>query len=250
MQSRASNCRVWIAIIFFITAATPHAFCEPAENQTATLKKGDSLYTARLYTQALVQYQALYHTKSYTPAMLLKMAHIQEGLGRLGESLFYLNLYYLATTDPMALKKMEELAEKNRLEGYTESPLTQVIVRLQQYFTPIAGTLSALIVLLTALLYKNRQTRTSSPSLILTLLLLTAALLFVHVNYSRETRHGIITGKQTYLMSGPSAAAKVVAIVGEGHQLQIKGKQDVWIHTSWGDHDVYVREFLVRMVEL
>ena len=42
--------------------------------------------------------------------MLLKMAYIQEGLNHVGQALYYLNLYYLASKDKSVLGKMEELA--------------------------------------------------------------------------------------------------------------------------------------------
>ncbi|MBK7650109.1 MAG: hypothetical protein IPJ20_04215 [Flammeovirgaceae bacterium] len=55
----------------------------------------------------------LYESGRYTPAMLLKMAYIQEGLGRISQSIYYLQLYYKATNDEQALSKIEELATKH-----------------------------------------------------------------------------------------------------------------------------------------
>src|SRR6185436_7100842 len=98
-----------------------------ADASAIVLAKADSLYSSKQYTQALDFYQLLHKSGQYTPAMLLKVAHIQEGLGRLGESLYYLNLYFLATDDQQALKKMEELAKKNNLEGYETSETTHFL---------------------------------------------------------------------------------------------------------------------------
>ena len=50
--------------------------------------------------------------------MLLKMAFIKEGLGDYTNALYYLNLYYLKTYNKRVLKKMENLAEQNKLSGY------------------------------------------------------------------------------------------------------------------------------------
>lgn len=212
--------------------------------------KADSLFTARQYTQAFDLYENVFRTKHHSPAILLKMAFIQEGLGRLGESLYYLNLYYLASGDPQALVKMEELAEKNRLEGYESNPATQVYAWLHDHYLTLTGSLIALTVLLLALLAVNRKRRKSSPSLVLASLTITLALLFLQINFSAETRHGIVTQAPTYLMSGPSSGARVVAIIGEGHQLRITGRKDVWLEVEWRDQPVFVRDYLVRQVSL
>ena len=105
-------CKILVALSI---ACGSHASAASAED---ILKKGDSLYSGRKYTQAFEVYQSLHAGGQYSPTMLLKMAYIQEGLGHLGESMYYLNLYFLATDDAQALKKMEELAQKNNLEGY------------------------------------------------------------------------------------------------------------------------------------
>jgi len=82
------------------------------------------------------------------------------------------------------------------------------------------------------------------------LVLLLAAVLYLHVYFGKEVRRVIVAEPQTYLMSGPSAGASVVDIIGEGHQLRIKGQEDVWLRVEWKNREVYVREFLVRPVRL
>ena len=92
-----------------------------AQSHTAELKKADSLFQAKQYTQSFELYTSVLKEKQYSPAMLLKMAYIQEGLGHTSMSLYYLHLYYLASHDDQALTKMEEIASKNGLEGYQSS---------------------------------------------------------------------------------------------------------------------------------
>ena len=74
------------------------------------------------------------------------------------------------------------------------------------------------------------------------MLLLVMGVLFMHINFSRQTSVGIVTIPTTYLMSGPSAGASVISIVGEGHKLQITGKEDVWLKVRWMDKDAYVKQ--------
>ena len=252
-------------ILFILTAACSPAFAKGEALSKADLSvdlssvalakeealaKADSLYSAKQYTQAFELYNALYQSGNYSPAMLLKMAYIHEGLGHLGESLFYLNLYYLASDDQQALKKMEEMAEKNHLEGYEVSETARAFAWLQEQYTSLALILASLNILLLALIFYQRKKKKTTPMFAATLLLLLTVILTIHVNFTKEARRGIVAQSQTYLMSGPSAGSSVVAIVGEGHQLTIQGQQDVWLKVSWKDQEVYVKEFLIRPVRL
>ena len=56
--------------------------------------------------------------------MLLKIAYIKEGLGDITSAQYYLNEYYLATSNEQALQKMEDLAEANDLKGYQHNDIT------------------------------------------------------------------------------------------------------------------------------
>ncbi len=221
-----------------------------ADLSAEVLAQADSLFAARQYTQAAELYQTVFRDHHYSPAMLLKMAYIHEGLGHLGESLYYLNLYHLASNDLQALKKMEELAEKNQLEGYESDASTKIFGWLQQHYLPLTAILASLNILLLALLIQNRRKRLAGPGGILFVLTLTLTLLFLQVNFTHKTRRGIVTHAPTYLMSGPSAGSSVVAIIGEGHQLHIQGQQDIWLKVEWKEKEVFVRDFLVRGVAL
>src|SRR5260221_9847791 len=90
---------------------------------TASGKLGlaDSLFRQKQYTESLELYEEIFQNNYYTPSLLLKIAFIQEGLGHLGQSMYYLNLYFLATHDPQTQIKIEEMAARNKLEGYSDS---------------------------------------------------------------------------------------------------------------------------------
>jgi hypothetical protein len=221
-----------------------------ADVSAVALAKADSLYAAKQYTQAFELYNVLQQGGHYSPAMLLKMAHIQEGLDHLGESLFYLDLYFLASDDAQALKKMEELAKKNNLEGYETNETMHLMAWLQGQYTNIAWMLLSAGAFLLALMYYLRVKKNTKPTIAGIGLVFVMALLFIHVNFSKTSERGIVATPQTYLMSGPSAGASVVAIIGEGHQVEITGKKDVWLRVTWKENEVYVRENLVRAVRL
>lgn len=220
------------------------------QKKPVNLAQADSLFAARQYTQAFDAYTAIHQNGQWTPAMFLKMAYIQEALGHLGESLYYLNLYALASHDPQADVKMAELAEKYRLEGYGEQPTEAVLVVLRSNYLPITLLLGAAALFLFALTI-NRARKQLKPSWGLSLAtFFLLALLLVHVQLTPESRRAIVTRGQTYLMSGPSGGASVVDIVGEGHLVRIKSRHDAWLKVEWKEGEAYVRDFLVRKVAL
>ena len=51
-------------------------------------------------------------------------------------------------------------------------------------------------------------------------------------------------------MDGPSAGASVVDVVGDGHRVEVLGKNDVWLKIRWDDDVAYVKETAIRPVRL
>jgi tetratricopeptide (TPR) repeat protein len=213
------------------------------------LQRADSLYQVKQYTQSLEQYQAILAQNEYSPAMLLKMAYIEEGLNRVGQALYYLNLYYLATNDKMALAKMEELAERNRLDGYENSDADIAFALYYDYRQQISlGLIVITIFLLSLIYYRRRKGRRpmATSVLLFTLLILFAA----HLNLGEKNDTGIVGEPNTYLMDGPSAGASVIAVIDEGHRVEIVGKTDVWYEILWNGNHAYIKENSLLPVRL
>jgi hypothetical protein len=234
-------------LVFISMAIASHSM---AAATSKVLTAADSLYNNKQYTQAFDLYQTLFKEDKYSPAMLLRMAYIQEGLGHLGESLYYLDLYFLSTDDSQALRKMEEVAEKNNLEGYKTDETTEAMAWLQHNYFLIAWSLTSIAIFFLASIFYQRSKLQVRPILTGLGLVITLGLLFTHINFSTKAERGIVAVAPTYLMSGPSAGASVVAIIGEGHQLPITGKEDVWLRVEWKEREVFVKEFLVREIRL
>ncbi len=235
--------------ILLICAAIFSSQFVRADYVPAQLSRGDSLFAKKQYTQSFELYQGLLQSGRYSPAMLLKMAYIQEGLGSISLSLYYLNLYYLASGDEQALTKMEELAEKNKLQGYENTETARIFYLIKKYNYYFSAVLAALVVMLVAFQYKRKRNESSTKAFAIPIVLV-IVLLAIQVNISYESPTAIVTNSNTYLMSGPSAGANVVSLIKEGHKLKIKDKKDVWLKVEWGDKDVYIKEQQVLPVIL
>lgn len=211
-----------------------------ARAQTESLRKADSLFKAKQYTQSFDNYHLILLEKKYTPSMLLKMAYIQEGLGHVSQSLHYLQTYYRVTGDESALKKIEALAEKNKLDGYTQEKFS-VQGLLASYRVQTMAITAGLIALC---LFSGWATRkkggTPTGALLVSSLLL--FLLVGQANFLEAPQQGIVRQSSTYLMSGPSAGASVMAIIDEGHQLRILGQRDIWLEVEWQNRIAYIKE--------
>src|SRR5882762_7573316 len=92
-----------VAMVCFSLQAQPNAY----------LQKADELYKKKQFTQSFELYEQLFHQGKSSPAMLLKMAYIQEGLGHISRTLYYLTLYYKETRDERVLAKIDEIASNN-----------------------------------------------------------------------------------------------------------------------------------------
>jgi len=243
------NIQTRILKILLITSAILFSVSAHARDLHNELSKADSLFIKKQYTQSFELYKSLHQGGHYSPAMLLKMAFIQEGLGHIGLSLYYLNLYYLASGDTQALDKLQELASKNRLEGYEHSETARILFAMHKYGNYVSTALAALAILLLIILYRIRK-RETKPLAIGIFTAAVIVLLAIQINVSYELPTAIIADPDTYLMSGPSGGADVVTRVDEGHKLKIKDKKDVWLKVEWLDKEVYIKENQVLKVEL
>lgn len=214
-----------------------------AQDISADLELADSLFNERKYTQSFEIYSKILKSDNLTsPAMLLRMAYIKEGLGDYSNALYYLNLYYLETHNKRALRKMEDVAKKYDLEGYKYTDMEFFMNIFYRYYSAIVYGLSAVVFLIIGyIVYKKLKLR-MNPGFSLFYLIFVLGILFYVVNFGKDYRKGIIINPETYLMDGPSSGAKLVAIADVGHRVQVLGKEDVWVKIEWQGNTAYIKE--------
>jgi|SRR5690606_10879780 len=238
--------------LFFLPLLLSFFLCPSSEAQTAhhRLNTADSLFKAKRYTQSLAHYEEILAQRQYTPAMLLKMAYIHEGLNQTGQAMYYLNLYHSATGDESVLSKMDDMARKYNLEGYATTDGDRFAAFYQDNHLYISIALSALAVLMLSMVYHTRVKLRSRPIGSAVALLLILATLAVHQFAAAPRVKAILASESIYLMAGPSAGAGVIDVVGDGHRVEIIGKEDIWLKIRWTNRIAYVKEAAVRKVEI
>jgi tetratricopeptide (TPR) repeat protein len=223
-----------------------------AQEINPELARADTLFNEKKYTQSFEIYQHLLRSeRRASPAMLLKMAYIREGLGDYANALYYLNLYYLRTNNKRALRKMEDIAKKYDLQGYRFTDLEFFLNIFHRYYFTVVLSLSSLLVLLLSYMLYKKQRLHEKPGFSLFYTILTLLILFYVVNLGKSYHQGIIIHPDTYLMAGPSAGSKLIGIVDQGHRVKVKGKKDVWVKVEWEDQEAYIRENnLLQIMEM
>lgn len=235
-----------ILVPFLFLLAFSNSYSQTSSHR---LRMADSLFTAKRYTQSFQHYEEMLKQQQYTPAMLLKMAYIKEGLNHVGESMYYLNLYFLATNDEEALDKMKQLAEKHRLEGYEASESDKFLTFYHDNYLYVSLAIMALIILGLSMVIYSRFRLKVRPVVSFCVVALFSTGLFVHLYYGERIQTGIITNPSTYVMTGPSAGANLIEIVGDGHRVEVIGKHDVWLKIKWSGEIAYVREGAILPVK-
>ncbi|GCC52756.1 SH3 domain-containing protein [Chryseotalea sanaruensis] len=244
MQKRMRKFIVLIFLSFF--SFTP-LFAQVSQYRLYT---ADSLFEAKRYTQALSKYEGVLQNNEYTPAMLLKMAYIHEGLGNIAKTQYFLNLYFLSTNDASALDKIAELAVKHNLRGYEDAGVVgQIIMMIQENVKQIIFVLAGLLMLSMAWLARAKRKTKRPVGPVIAVLLCIVFILNGFFGISKEET-AIIAQPNTYLMSGPSAGSDLIDIVDAGHKLTITGKKDVWLEARLDGQTVYVKQEKLMLLTL
>ncbi len=238
IQIRLSKILSTFFILFLFLSQSSYS-----QGVTNELSKADSLFDQRKYTESLEIYDRIHDAEGKaSPAMLLRMAYIYEGLGNLSRALISLDEYYKVTSDKKVLTKMKELADQNGLQGYRTNDWDYILNFYDKYRYLFILVTMALAVLILAMMYrKKRKHQEFSPGLGIGLIA-TLGLFFYLVNFTGIDNQGIITGSSSYLMSGPSAGANLIEVVSDGHKVEIINQTDIWVQIKWKGGRAYIRE--------
>ncbi len=208
--------------------------------QESRFLEADSLFDQRSYQEAMSLYEDSFEEGVYSPAMLLKMAFIAEGISQNDKAILYLGKYYDINPDPQIITKIKALTNQASLEGYEVSDQERFILFLSENDEIIIFVLSGLLLISLILILYNEYKSEKTPIYWPTILLI--CLLFGANNFLNRSNSGLITQGPTLILSEPSAAGELIQRVEPGHRLKIKAAQDIWYEVDWKGQRAFVKK--------
>ncbi|WP_186757647.1 SH3 domain-containing protein [Echinicola salinicaeni] len=207
---------------------------------TKSLFLADSLFNAKSYQEAYKQYvDILKNEDAYSPAMLLKMAYITEGMGNHEETTLYLSKYYDLNPNPKVISKIKALTDQTDLKGYEISDKAQFFKILTDYQQEITGAFALLLI--TGLILSITSNKTKKLQYYIPIVLF-LALTFISNNFLKAPETGVIKESPTIIMREPTAAGELLAKVNPGHRVIIKSSTDIWYQIEWEGKDAFVKK--------
>ena len=203
-----------------------------------TLNLADSLFASKKYQEALQIYESMLDDGTYSPAMLLKMAFIAEGVGDFPKSTLYLSKYYSHDPNPKVIAKIKTLTNQATLVGYDVSDrqkFFKFLIDLNQEITATFALL-LLVFLISIVAFPKQRTGFYAPALIF--LLLT----FASNNFLEDQETAIVTGAPTLIMDTPTSAGNLIRKVDAGHRVVIKSSKDIWYEIEWNEKTAYIKK--------
>jgi hypothetical protein len=206
------------------------------------LEKADSLYSAQRLSAAAELYRlSLDRDLKISKADLLKLAFIEEGRDDEVMSIYYLHQLYLLQPFQQVKAKIEEMAELNKLQGYSIDEADYAWYLYRRYAPWVEKALFGMSFLLFCfLLYRGFKGVSLGYSPVFTLLFLTASAYFL--NFSLPYKRAIVGGEKMLLMSGPSSASTLLGTIDRGHRLEWLGQEDVWYEVKWNEKKGWVKK--------
>ncbi|MDB5240577.1 MAG: hypothetical protein JWP57_1202 [Spirosoma sp.] len=207
------------------------------------VRQADSLFAAGNEVEAARIYQTTI-ADGHTPTdpMLLKLASAYERQNDVPHLLYYLQVYFDRHPDDAVLRKMNEIARANNLNGYETDDLNYFYLFYRKYGTYLllflllpGGYVFSIMML--KIVRKQPVDRRQKWVVLFYLILL---LLFV--NLPEGVQSGITSRDRVLLRSDPSAAAPVIEVIGRGHKVNILGSKDIYLRVLWRNELYYIRQ--------
>lgn len=202
------------------------------------LDLADSLFAEKKYQEALLIYESILDDEAYSPAMLLKMAFISEGVGDFPKSTLYLSKYYPHNPNPKVISKIKTLTNQATLVGYNisdQQKFFKFLIDLNQEITATFALL-LLLFLISIFAFPTKRSGFYVPAIVF------LALTFVSNNFLKEKDTAIVTGAPTLIMDRPTAAGNLIRKVDAGHRVVIKSSQDIWYEIEWNEKTAYIKK--------
>lgn len=235
MQNDTSNfmLKVFLFFILFVQATN-------SQGITDELIRADSLFSNQNYKEAMGIYAEKYVEGVYSPAMLLKMAFVAEGIGDKEQATTYLGRYYDLKPDPLILSKLKTLTGQSTLWGYEINDQDRFLLFLSDSKHYLVGGLLLLLLVVTVrFVWKSRKKEESLTYWPIGLLI---GLILIANNFIRRPESGLITQSPAFVVAKPTAGGALIDRVEPGHRVKILSEVDIWYEIDWKSKRAYIRK--------
>jgi len=203
------------------------------------LVKADSLYEKKQYISAIKIYEKIYNEGNSSPAMLLKLARIEEGMGNLGQSMFYLEKYHQFTKDEKVIDYLKETAESKKAIGFDYGLSYKADLFYKEWKIYFQLLFSIIIIFGLGMIIKHQNSLQKKKTYFSTSLISILIVAFLN-NYNGKSE-AIVIGSHSYLLEGPSAGSNLVEKVSAPAKIQVKNQVDVWSKVVFEDKEAYIK---------
>ncbi|WP_296621254.1 hypothetical protein [Marivirga sp.] len=229
------------SLLILLIVITTVGYTQSLEKE---LVKADSLYEKKQYISAIKIYEKIYNEGNSSPAMLLKLARIEEGMGNLGHSMYYLEKYYQFTKDEKVIDYLKETSESKNAVGFDYGLGYQADLFYKEWKIYFQLFFSIIIFLGIGMMIKH-QNSTQKKKSYFTIALIPLLIVAFLNNYSGKSE-AIITNTPSYLLEGPSSGANLVEKVNAPAKIQVKDQVDVWSKVIFEDKEAYIKTSQIK----
>ena len=228
-------------VLILMVLSSTFGMTQPLEKE---LVRADSLYSKKQYIEAIKIYKKIYQQGNYSAAMLLKLARIEEGMGNLGHSMYYLEKYYQSTKDEKVISYLEETAENKKAIGFEYGVAYKADLLYKEWKIYFQLLFSILIISGVGMMLKN-QGSTVKKKKYFALAVFALVIVAVVNNYNGKSE-AILTSSPSYLMEGPSSGANLVRQISTPAKFQVKDEIDIWTKVIFEDRKAYIRTSRIK----
>lgn len=206
------------------------------------LRKGDSLFAAQRFSDARKAYEtAFFQQRTTSPADLLKLSFIEEGLDDKVMAIYFLHQFYLFRPNGAVKSKIEDLANQSKLSGFSmdEADYAYFLYRVYGPYAE-AGLLSLAIFMFCIVIARGLKRKSLGYSPVFTFIFLLAAGYLY--NFPIPYKRAILAENKIFLMSGPSSGSSVLDVIDRGHRVEWISTEDIWYEVKWNSRKGWVKK--------
>jgi hypothetical protein len=237
-------------IIFFSFCFLLSVQVSNSQGISKQLQKADFLFREHKLSEAGQIYQQLIDEQQNVSVNgRIKYAYILEKQGNWVNALWLLSGVYEKTPTPLLLEHIKEIVSDKQLKGYDYDDLNYFYLLYKRYSFYVTILLVLFGTYIFGVLVIKKQKREFTPIRHFSFLVIYLIGIIILINVPNTYRKAIVKANNTYLRNAPSAGADLIGNVDMGNQLNIIGKEDIWLAIKWQDQTLYVREDLVLPIE-